>query len=262
VEGIPCIIFDLTFHQQSHCYYITFQCSHINPRSIESYLSGICNNLEPFFPEVQSNHASALVKHTLKGALHCHGQPTKWKVPLTTTLLQSIFNSFTSANHDDMFFLSMLNTGFPGLLRLGEMAISNNPQLRNFRKVVLQNLLEWVGNDYEFLLPAHKTNTSFEGNRVHIAKIIGAPDPRPIMQRYISSRDQLFPLHPQLWLWTNGTFPTHWWFLQCLRQFCPPNIAGQSICAGGATALAEAGAPADLIHGAGHWTLNAFERYL
>jgi hypothetical protein len=82
------------------------------------------------------------------------------------------------------------------------------------------------------------------------------------MQRYISSRDQLFPLHPQLWFRTNGTSPTRSWFLRRLRQFCPPDIAGQSIRAGGATALAEAGAPADLIRGAGRWTSNAFERYL
>src|ERR1700683_3009730 len=36
-------------------YYITFQSSHINPKSIESYLSGICNNLEPFSPEICVN---------------------------------------------------------------------------------------------------------------------------------------------------------------------------------------------------------------
>src|SRR6267154_708534 len=48
-------------------YYITFQSSHINPKSVESYLSGICNNLEPFFPDIRSNRAAALVKRTLKG---------------------------------------------------------------------------------------------------------------------------------------------------------------------------------------------------
>jgi hypothetical protein len=70
-------------------YYITFQSSHINPKSVESYLSGICNNLEPFFPEIRMNRASALVKRTLKGALHRHGRPTKRKSPLTTTHLQT-----------------------------------------------------------------------------------------------------------------------------------------------------------------------------
>ena len=68
-------------------YYVTFQSSHINPKSVESYLSRICNNLEPFFPEIRLNRASTLVEWILKGALRCHGQPTKRKSPLTTTLL-------------------------------------------------------------------------------------------------------------------------------------------------------------------------------
>jgi len=86
-------------------YYITFQSSHINLRSIESYLSGICNNLKLFFPEVQSNCAATLIKHTLKGALHCHGHPTKCKVSLTTNLLQSIsITLHNSCDHNNMLF--------------------------------------------------------------------------------------------------------------------------------------------------------------
>jgi hypothetical protein len=161
-----------------------------------------------------------------------------------------------------MLFLCMLNTGFPGLLRLGEMTVSDNPKLRNFRKIILRNSLTSVGEDYEFLLPAHKADTTFEGNRVHIAQIIGAPNPQPIMERYLCSRDRLFPLHPQLWLRDNGTSPNRSWFLHRLRQYCSPEIAGQSIRAGGATALAEAGAPAELIRGAGRWSSSAFERYI
>ena len=156
----------------------------------------------------------------------------------------------------------MLNTGFPGLLRLGVMAVSDNPKLRDFRKIILRNSLIWVGEDYKFLLPAHKADTTFEGNCVHIAQVIGAPDLRPIMKRYFCSHDRLFPLHPQLWLRANGTSPTRSWFLHCLRQHCPSEIAGQSIRAGGATALAEAGAPTDLIRGAGRWSSNTFERYI
>src|ERR1700683_5195469 len=36
-------------------YYITFQSSYVNPKYVESYLSGICNNLEPFFPNICLN---------------------------------------------------------------------------------------------------------------------------------------------------------------------------------------------------------------
>ena len=80
-----------------------------------------------------------------------------------------------SCDHDDLLFLSMLNTGFPGLLHLGEMAISDNPDLRDFRKVVLHNSIKWLGSEFEFLLPTHKSDTTFKGNHVHIAQIIDAP---------------------------------------------------------------------------------------
>jgi hypothetical protein len=157
---------------------------------------------------------------TLKGAFRRHGHPTKCKSPLTTTHLQSITTDLiNSSNHDDMLFLSMINTGFPGLLRLGEMAVSDNLHLRSFRKVVLRSSLVWVGTDFEFLLPVSKTDTIFEGNRVHIAQIIGAPDPKPIMMNYIHSRDKLFTLHPQLWLCQNGLSPTRSWFLSCLHHY-------------------------------------------
>ena len=65
-----------------------------------------------------------------------------------------------------------------------------------------------------------------------------------------------------IWLCNNGSMPTCSWFLGCLSTFCPPEIAGQSMHAGGATALAEAGAPGELIQGVGRWSSNAFERYI
>ena len=71
-------------------YYVTFQSAHINPKSVESYLSSICSCLEPFFPDIRPNRATALVKRTLKGARRRHGQPTVRKAPLTTTHLCTI----------------------------------------------------------------------------------------------------------------------------------------------------------------------------
>ena len=53
---------------QTLSYYTTFQSFHINPRSVDSYLSGICNQLEPFFLDVRKNRASSLITHTLAGA--------------------------------------------------------------------------------------------------------------------------------------------------------------------------------------------------
>ena len=113
-------------------YYVTFQSSHINPKSVESYLSRICNNLEPFFPDIRANRATALVKRTLKGARRRHGRATVQKSPLTTVQLCTIANTLHhSHDHDDLLFLSMINTGFAGLLRLGKMAASDSPNLQD-----------------------------------------------------------------------------------------------------------------------------------
>jgi len=70
---------------QTLSYYTTFQSFHINPRSVDSYLSGICNQLEPYFPEVRQNRKSPLVVRTLAGAKCYRGTPTQRKSPLTTS---------------------------------------------------------------------------------------------------------------------------------------------------------------------------------
>ena len=58
-------------------YYIAFQSSFINPRSVDSYLSGICNQLETFYPEIWKNCSSTIVSCTLAGAKQQFRVPTK-----------------------------------------------------------------------------------------------------------------------------------------------------------------------------------------
>jgi hypothetical protein len=59
-----CKLYNLTINPtpETLSYYITFQSHHINLKLVESYLSKICSNLEPFFPDICSHRASALVK--------------------------------------------------------------------------------------------------------------------------------------------------------------------------------------------------------
>ena len=75
-------------------------------------------------------------------------------------------------------------------------------------------------------------------------------------------RDSLFCLHPELWLHADGTIPMWLWFIKCLCHFFPSAIAGQSMRAGGATALAEAGTAPHLIQTAGRWTSDTFNHYM
>ena len=48
-------------------FYTVYMCHHIKPKSVDSYLSGICNQPEPFFPNIHSDHHHSLVTRTLKG---------------------------------------------------------------------------------------------------------------------------------------------------------------------------------------------------
>ena len=248
---------------QTLSYYVTFQSFFINPKSVDSYLSGISNQLEPYFPEVRKNRHSSLVARTLAGAKRYRGTPTIRKSPLTVADLLVVSHDLApSTDHDDLLFHAQLNTGFTGLLRLGELTWPNQIALRDYRKVTLRSSLKLHAREYSFWLPTHKADTTFEGNRIVIRKISNAPDPCPIMEHYIRSRDNLFPFHPQLWIKANGTVPLRSWFIAHLRRYFGTTIAGQSMRAGGATAMAEAGAVPELIKGAGRWGSTAFERYI
>ena len=118
----------------------------------------------------------------------------------------------------------------------------------------MQSSLECSERQYSFWLPTYKVDTTFEGNRIVVHKISGAPDPQSIMEHYIKSRDTLFPFHPQLWLKADGTIPLCAWFIKHLHHYFRTNIAGQSLCTGGTTAMAEASAVPELIKGASWWS--------
>ena len=248
---------------QTLSYYTTFQSFHINPKSVDSYLSGICNQLKPFFPDVCLNCKSALVNQTLAGAKRYHGTPMKCKSPLTIAHLLTVADDLASSTlHDDLLFNALLNTGFTSLLRLGELTWPDRVTLRDYKKVSMHFSLKWSPNSFSFWLPTHKADTTFKGNHIVIKKITGAPDPHPIMAQYIKSCDALFTFHPQLWLKANGSIPIRSWFIKCLHHYFTTQIAGQSLRASGATTMAEAGAEPQLIKRAGRWSSSAFKRYI
>ena len=65
--------FDINPMPETLSLYVAYQSMFINPKSVDSYLSGIANQMEAFFPNVQENRNSILVSRTLKGAKRWHG---------------------------------------------------------------------------------------------------------------------------------------------------------------------------------------------
>lgn len=243
--------------------YVTWQSAHIDPKSVDSYLSGICNNLEPYYPDVRKIRKSLIVSRTLKGAKRRHGRAVKRKSPLLLSHLNEICADLSnSANHDDILFLTLLLCGFSGLHRLGELTDSDNPKLRNSAKTIRRASVREGGDHFTYVLPGNKTDAVFEGSKIVVTRFRGAPDPRVHFLTYLKSRDAKFRLYPQLWLKADGSVPTRPWFLKRMKHYVVGDYAGQSLRAGGATALAEAGAPPDLIMAAGRWSSEAFRRYI
>ena len=87
--------------------------------SVSSYLSGICNQLEPFFPEVQASRHHWLVKKTLAGCRKMFPSVTSRKRPITRSELANISQLHSSSSSfDGSLFLAILLTGFHGLMHL------------------------------------------------------------------------------------------------------------------------------------------------
>ncbi|THU76080.1 hypothetical protein K435DRAFT_555335, partial [Dendrothele bispora CBS 962.96] len=229
-------------------FFVVWLGHHIEPRSVGTYLSGICDRLEVHYPDVRANRNSQLVRKTLAGMKRLRSRPVQRKLPLTTEhLLKSENRLSPSSSYDDILFVSMAQSGFSGLLRLGELTIPDNPVLRNVRKIISRSSVRFIENGYTFTLPFHKADRFYEGNKVSILNMWGLHS-REIFSRYLHLRDSKFPFHPHLWITNTGEVPSRSWFIRRLRELEPDSRwADQSLRAGCATKLAEQGTPPHLI---------------
>jgi hypothetical protein len=192
-----------------------------------------------------------------------HGTATIRKRALTIGNLQVVVAHYLSSTlHDDLLFVAMLLTGFFGLLRLGEMTFPNDTSLQNWKKVTRRNTVKLQDDLYEFSLPGHKADRFFEGNRIIIPARRFNLHPLRHFSRYLTSRDAIHPVASPLWLTEAGTVPTRSFFITRLRLFFDGGIAGQSMRAGGATALAEHGVSPAIIQASGRWASEAFLVYI
>ena len=244
-------------------FYTVYMCFHINPRSVNTYLSGISQQLEFHFPEVKEARNSPLVRRTLQGCMRLRGIATSRKRALTIDDILLVIDHYRhSTLHDDILFVAMLITGFFGLLRLGEMTFPDDTSLHNWKKVIRRNTVRVLESQYEFLLPGHKADRFFEGNKIIIPAHRFRLHPGLHFSRYLSSQDALHPIASPLWLTEAGFVPTRSFFIARLRQFFASDVAGHSLRAGGATALAEHGVSPSIIQAAGRWASDAFLLYI
>ncbi|KAJ3473685.1 hypothetical protein NLI96_g12876 [Meripilus lineatus] len=235
---------------------------HIKPTSVDSYLSGICHQLEHLYPEVRKARQSHLVARTLKGCKRLYNTPTKRKRPLSTDDLEILLNSFPPLSHDNLLFRTLLLCGFFALHRLGELAWPDNPKARSSRKLIRRASVTFETDTCSYTLPGHKGDALFEGSTVVLAKRDDCMDPIAALAAYIEARDCSFPYHPQLFLTSSGTPPTRHWFLSRMLKVISDNVGGHSLRAGGATHFAACGWPDDRIQALGRWSSSQYRIYI
>jgi len=243
--------------------FTVYMSFHIKPDSVDSYLSGIVQQLEPYFPDVRKARKSILVHRTLTGCKRMRGTAVRRKRALTLDDLGRVIDYYShSTDHNDLLFVSMILTGFFALMRLGELTFPDDKSIRDWRKVIKRASVHINEDFYEFHLPHHKADRYFEGNRVIVRAQQFRHNPLLHFNKYLTSRDTLFPLFSPLWLTADGQVPTRSFFMRRLRTFFDGSIAGQSMRAGGATSLAENGVPPSIIQPLGRWSSNAFLIYI
>lgn len=246
-------------------FYTVYMCHHIKPSSVDAYLSGICNQLENVFPNVRSIRKHPLVTKTLAGCKKLLNTPTSRKAPLEISHLSTLLEHYPPDSHDNRLFRALLLSAFFALHRLGEVTWPDNKELQTWRKVILRSSVTIFDRAYGYTLPAHKADRIFEGSSIVIEERLDTDGINPFVEfkDYLASRDTLFPLQPALWLTSDGSIPTRSWFLSRLRACIDnPNVAGQSLRAGGATYFAIIGWPDDRIQALGRWSSEAFKIYI
>ena len=187
-------------------FYVTYMSHHIKPRSVRTYLTGIVSELKAFYPHVWEIRESLVVTHTLKWSLRRFSSPVRQKEPLTRDDLITVARAIPPPiSHDDLLFCTLLQTGFFGLNRLGELVWPDNPALQSFSKISWRSSVTLSPTSYSFDLRRNKVDAHFEGSTVVIQQSAVQPDPLATFTRYLNSRDARFPLHPQLWLRTDGS---------------------------------------------------------
>ncbi|KAG6808295.1 hypothetical protein H0H93_000324, partial [Arthromyces matolae] len=80
--------------------------------------------------------------------------------------------------------MSILLTGFYGLMRLGELVNPDDRKLRDDRKIIKSSSVTFHDDFYEFILPSCKNDQLFEGNKIVIKTITDHIDPLLTFKAY------------------------------------------------------------------------------
>ncbi|EIW79271.1 hypothetical protein CONPUDRAFT_59467 [Coniophora puteana RWD-64-598 SS2] len=143
--------------------FIVYMQHFVSPKTINSYLSGICNQLENLYPDVRSIRRSPMVAKTMKGSFRRFQTPSNRKDPLSRAdLLRACTTLNPATVFDDALFIAQLLVGFYALMRSGELVRPDRRELHDYNKLSMRHSVKMSTSSISFTLPRHKADTTFE----------------------------------------------------------------------------------------------------
>ena len=133
-------------------FFTVFMCHDIKPDLVDSYLSGICQQLEPYFPTVRDICKSILCKCMLTGC--------KW-LRCPYKMEKSVNYGWPYSSCPSLFIFPVswwsplyLPTPhmFLSLMQLGELTVSDDKSLFDHRKITSRTSVLLSNDNYHFFL--------------------------------------------------------------------------------------------------------------
>ena len=239
--------------------YITYTSQFI--ASGPKYLSSVQHFLHDLYPDFNINHASLLVKATIRGSKKLRANPICRKEPLYLAHLSAFLHIAEATQHyDNMLFITILSCAFYACHRIGELLVPR-PFLFDWRKIIQRSTLDFPPGHAQYHLSYHKSDPFFQGTTILLMSQSIA-DPVSLLLHYVSLQDQLHDAHAPLFLTEDDLHPTRLWFEQKFFTILDCSFGGQSAHADRATFYASLGISEDVIQAIGHWASATWKIYL
>jgi hypothetical protein len=189
-------------------------------------------------------------------------------LPITPTLINMISSAINMNDYDNQMIITAMSTATAGLMRIGELTITDKPE-----RTLLFKHVARVPNGYRITLPFSKTDQYGHQSTV----LIGDTNTIKCIDTYINNNNKINNNNNNsnsrnnrsndvFFTYMNGTALTRSSLIntvnKLLKDIHVPPHRGVSFRAGGATSLAANGVDTSVIKKLGRWRSNAVERYL
>lgn len=145
---------------------------------------GYMQQLRATLSQIRSARNGPLVSKTLAGLQKRFTVPVKQKRALSVDEVKYVQTLFHLSNSlDDRLFVCIFTASFHALHRLGELCWSDEPNRRDYRRVIMRPSVQTAPDFVSYLLPAHKTDMSCSGNTIRLQCRWPSIDPLPIFNR-------------------------------------------------------------------------------